>query len=155
VTVFSDPVTKTSSSPGETREDFAGRLAAAGGGDKAAKLRDKLDKKKGDLLLKQQDLSGRKQEKWMALGSAILSNIGLLTGKKKNVSLGGAGSVLSKNRMENTAEARVEALQAEIAALEEELAALAEVDPARFEETQLVPAKTSVKLLRYDVVWVY
>ncbi len=155
VTVFSDPVTKTTSSPGETREAFAERLAAAGGGDKAQKLRAKLDKKKADLLLKQQDVAGRKQEKWMAVGSAILSNIGLLTGKKKSVSLGGASSVLSKNRMENTAEARVEALQAEVEALEAELQALAEVDPARFEETQLVPAKTSVKLLRCDVVWVY
>jgi hypothetical protein len=155
VTVFTDPVTKTASTPGETREAFAERLAAAGGGDKAQKLRDKLDKKRADLALKQQELSGRKQEKWMAVGSAILSNIGLLTGKKKSVSLGGASGVLSKNRMENTAEAKVEALTAEVAALETELQALAEVDPARFEETQLVPSKTSVKLLRYDVVWVY
>ncbi len=155
VTVFSDPVTQTTSNPGESREAFAERIQAAGGGDKVQKLREKRDKKQADLLLKQQELSGRKQEKWMAVGSAILSNIGLLTGKKKSVSMGGASSVLSKNRMENTAEARVEALAAEIATLEEELAQIATVAPERLQETQLVPTKTAVKLLRYDVVWVY
>ncbi len=155
VTVLTDPVSKTTSNPGESRDDFARRVEALGGGDKALRLREKLDKKKADLALKQQELSGRKQEKWMAVGSAILSNIGLLTGRKRNVSLGGASGVLSKNRMENTAEARVEALQAEIAALEEELSQIQSVDPARFQETQLVPTKTSVKLLRYDVLWVY
>ena len=63
--------------------------------------------------------------------------------------------MLSKNRMENTAEAKVEALKAEIADIEQDLAKLGEVDPARFEERVVVPAKTDVKLLRYDVAWVY
>jgi hypothetical protein len=62
---------------------------------------------------------------------------------------------LSKNRLENTAEARVEALKAEIRELEETLAALGTVDPANFEQKSLVPARTDVKLLRYDLVWVY
>jgi hypothetical protein len=153
VTVFSDPVTKSASNPEETREAFAQRLQEAGGGAAAAKLSDKLDKKKRDLAIKQQELSGRKQEKWMAVGSAILSNIGLITGRKKTVS--GAGGVLSKNRMENTAEARVEALQAEIAELEAQLEQIVTVDPARFEERQIVPAESAVELLRYEIVWVY
>ena len=89
----------------------------------------------------------------MAIGTTILSNIGLFTGRKKTIS--GAGTVLSKNRMENTMEAKVEGLQAEIADLETQLQQLSEVDPQRFEEVQLVPAKTAVKLLRYEVVWVY
>ncbi len=151
--LLTDPVTKESSNPGEDRAAFAARLSAAGGGDQVAKLRDKLEKKQRELALKQQELSGRKQEKWMAIGTTILSNIGLFTGRKKTIS--GAGTVLSKNRMENTMEAKVEGLQAEIADLEAQLQQLSDVDPSRFEEVQLVPAKTAVKLLRYEVVWVY
>jgi hypothetical protein len=57
--------------------------------------------------------------------------------------------------MEDTAEARVQALQAEIAELEAELVAHTAVDAARFEARPLVPGKGDVKLLRYDLVWVY
>ncbi len=151
-TMYVDPVTKTSSSPGENRDAFAARIAAAGGGAKAQALRDKIEKKRGALAQKLQEVQGRKTEKWAALGSAILSNIGLLTGRKRSPSLGGASSVLTKNRMENTAEARVEALQAEIADLEAQLVAMSGADPARFEEKTVKP---EVKLLRVDVVWVY
>ncbi len=153
LTLLSDPVTKNMSNPGEDRAAFAARLSAAGGGAQVARLRDRLEKKQRDLATKQQELSGRKQEKWMAIGTTILSNIGLFTGRRKTIS--GAGTVLSKNRMENTMEAKVEGLQAEIADLEAQLQQLAEVDPQRLEEVQLVPAKTAVKLLRYEVVWVY
>lgn len=151
--VLSDPVTKTSANPGETRADFARRLGAAGDGEAAGKLADKLAKKRADLAVREQELSGRKQEKWLAVGGAILSNLGIFGGRKKTIS--GAGAVVSKNRMENTAEARVEALQAEVATLEAELEQLRSIDPARFEETPLVPAKSAVKVLRCEVVWVY
>jgi hypothetical protein len=153
VTLFVDPVTRETSRPGETKDAFAARLSAEGGGDGADKLRDKLAKKKRDLELRQQDLQGRKTEKWAALAGAVISNLGLLTGRKRTIS--GAGAVLTKNRMEDTAEARVGALQAEIAELEAELAAHTAVDPARFEARPLVPGKGDVKLLRYDLVWVY
>jgi uncharacterized protein YceH (UPF0502 family) len=103
--------------------------------------------------MREQDLAGRKNEKWMALGSAVLQNIGLFTGRKRTIT--GAGSVLSKSRIEDTAEARVEALRAEVAELEQDLGAHTLVDPARFTEQELRPAKTGVKLLRYDLVWVY
>ena len=63
--------------------------------------------------------------------------------------------MLSKNRMENNAEARVESLQAEIAAREEELARVGSVDEARIVERTLVPARGDVKILRYEIVWVY
>ena len=82
-----------------------------------------------DLAVREQEVAGRKQEKWLAVGSAVLKNIGLLTGRKRSVS--GVGSVLTKNRMEDTAEARLEALRAEVAELEEQLAEAPEVDPAR------------------------
>ncbi len=153
VSLFTDPVTRETSGPGETREAFAARLQAEGGGPAAAKLRDQLEKKKRDLAMRQQDLAGRKGEKWMAIGSAVLQNIGLFTGRKRTIS--GTGTILSKNRMEDNAEARVQALQAEVAALEQELQGLGTVDPARFAEEKVVPARTGVKVLRYDVLWVY
>jgi Helicase HerA, central domain len=153
VTVFTDPVTRESSDPGESREAFAARLRAEGGGAAAAKLRDQLERKKRDLAMREQDLSGRKGEKWMAIGSAVLQNIGILTGRKRTIS--GTGAILSKNRMEDNAEARVEALKAEVAALERELETTGTVDPARFEEEKKVPSRTGVKVLRYDVLWVY
>jgi hypothetical protein len=150
VTVFRDPATKAVSRPGETREEFAAR---AGGGDAADKLRQKLDKKRADLAVREQEVSGRKQEKWLAIGTAVLSNIGLLTGRKRTVS--GVGSVLSKNRMEGTAEARVEALRAEVADLERQLAEATAVDPDRLVEEALAPVRGGVELIRYDLVWVH
>jgi hypothetical protein len=155
LTLFHDPVTDETSRPGETRDAFAARITAAGGGDATAKLRDKVEKKRQELALREQDVSGRRQEKWMAIGSALLRNVGLLTGRKRTVSVSGVSSVLSKNRMEDNAEARVEALRAELAQLEEQLAAAAQVDPARLEEQALVPARGGVKLLRCDFLWVY
>lgn len=153
ITLFFDPATKATSAPGEDRAAFAARLGVSGGGESAEKLRERLEKKKGDLAAREQDLSGRKAEKWMAAGSALLSNIGLLMGKKRTVS--GVGTVLSKNRMENTAEVRVEALRAEILEMEKDLLALTEVDGARFEEREALPSRTAVKILRCDVLWVY
>jgi hypothetical protein len=132
-------------------------LRRAAGPDAAAapvaRLRDRLEQKKGELEARQRDLEGRRTEKWVALGSAVLSNIGLFTGRKRTIS--GAGTVVSKNRMEGTAEARVEALKAEIADLEQELAAHSTVDPQRLQSTTVVPTRTQVKLLRYGIVWVY
>jgi uncharacterized protein DUF87 len=151
--VWYDPVTKATSAPGEDPAAFAARLQAAGEGMPAEKLRDRLDKKRRDLATAEQELSGRKTEKWAALGTAILSNIGLLGGRKRTIS--GAGTVLTKNRMENTAEARVEALRAEVAELEKDLAAQAGVDRSRFEPRVSRPGRSEVDVLRYDLVWVY
>jgi hypothetical protein len=152
VTLWTDPVTKDTSQAGEGRDAFAARLGQGASPD-LARLRDRLDKKKLDLEAQQRDLAGRRTEKWVALGSAILSNVGLFTGRKRTIS--GAGTVLSKNRMEGTAESRVEALKAEIADLEQELASRTSVDPGRLQSTTVVPARTQVKLLRYGIVWVY
>ncbi len=151
VTVLRDPVTKAASMPGETRESFAARV---GGGDGAAeKVRQKLEKKQADLAVREQEVAGRKQEKWLAIGSAVLSNIGLLTGRKRSVT--GVGSVLSKNRMEGTAEARLEGLRAEVAELERQLGEATTVDPARFVEEALAPVRGGVGLIRYDLIWVH
>jgi hypothetical protein len=151
VAVYRDPVTKAVSAPSETREAFAGRVA--GGGDAAETLRQKLEKKRGDLEVREREVAGRKQEKWLAIGSAVLRNIGLLTGRRRSVS--GVGSVLSKNRMEGPAEARLEALRADVAELERRLAETIAVDPARLVEESLAPVRGGVGLLRYDLIWVH
>jgi hypothetical protein len=153
VRLFFDPLTRAQSSPGETAEAFAARLSSNGASGAAEKLRDRIEKKRRDLALREQELAGRKQEKWLALGAAVLKNIGLLTGRKRTVS--GLETALSKNRMEDNAEARVEALQAELRELEGELEALTRVDPARFEARELVPSRADVKVLRYDLLWIY
>jgi Helicase HerA, central domain len=153
LTTYFDPITKEQSQPGEDRAAFAGRLGAtAAGGAVAEKLRDQVDKKERELAAREADLSGRKTEKWTAIGTAVLQNIGLFTGRKRTIS--GAGTVLSKNRMENNAEARVEALRAEVSDLHQQLAEAQTIDPTRFEEQTLVPARTAVKILRYDLVWI-
>jgi Helicase HerA, central domain len=152
LTLLQDPVTGSTSRPGEDREGFARRLREEGGGTPASRAREKLQKKERELRAREGELSGRKTETWVAVGSAILRNIGLLTGRKKTLS--GAGSVLTKHRMENTAEARVDVLRAEVASLEQELETLTHVDPARFEPITRVPARGGVKILRYDLLWV-
>jgi hypothetical protein len=151
VTVYRDPVTREVSLPSETREAFAARVGV--GGDAADKLRQKLEKKRGDLAMREQEVAGRKQEKWLAIGSAVLRNIGLLTGRRRSVS--GVGSVLSKNRLEGTAEARLEALRADVAELERQLAEATVVDPARLAEETLAPVRGGVGLIRYDLIWVH
>ncbi len=153
LTLFHDPVSDELSRPGETREAFAERLRSVGGGEATVLLRQKLEKKRSDLAIRQQEVSGRKQEKWIAVGSAVLKNIGLLTGRKRSVS--GVESIFTKNRMEDTAEARLEALKAEVADLESKLAETSEIDPARLVQETLLPVRGGVKLLRYDLVWVY
>ena len=164
--VFLDADTKSQSKQGESREEFAARLSRSGGGDRVAKLRDRLDKKNLELQTAAQDLEGRSQEKKAAMlkgalevGASVLSSFfggrksSAISSIKKGASA--MGGVTSKNRMEDNAEARVDALNQEIAAIEADIAASAHVDPARFEEKTLVPTKTSTKLLRYDIVWVY
>ena len=164
--VFYDAATKTQSKAGESREDFARRLSSDGGGSKTARLNEKLEKKKLDLKKASEDLEGRAQEKQAAMfkgalevGASVLSSF--FGGRRANpistIKKGASamGGVTSKNRMEDNAEARVEALKEEIAGIEAEITEAAEIDPARFEEKTLAPAKTATKLLRYDIVWVF
>jgi hypothetical protein len=148
-----DPVTRATSRPGEDKAAFAVRLQSASVGGAAGKIQERLEKKRRELAVAEQELAGRKTEKWAALGTAILSNIGLLTGRKRTIS--GAGSVLTKNRMENTAESRVETLRAEVAALEKDIGGPDGVDLERLEPRTVVPSRNDVNVLRYDLVWVY
>jgi hypothetical protein len=149
--LFDDPVTKAQSRPGEDRQAFAARLAAEGT-PQDARLRDRLERKRQEIAAAEQEVSGRRTEKWTALGTAILSNIALVTGRKRTIT--GAGSVLTKNRLETSAEGRLERLKAEAASLEQQLSERAP-DSSRFEERRLVPTRADLAILRYDLLWVY
>ena len=149
VTVFQDPASGESSEPGEGREDLARRLRDGGTSGAMGKVRARLDKKKSDLAILEQEVAGRKQEKWLAVGEAVLKNVGLLFGRRRTPT--GVSSVLTKNRLEDKAEARLEALRREV----EDLARATEIDPDRFVEVALAPARGGVNVLRYDLVWVY
>ena len=148
-----DPVTERLSAPGEDPSAFGARLQTLPPGPKETKLREKLDKARRNLAAAEQALTGRRAEKWTAVGTAVLSNIGLFGGRKRTVT--GAGSVVSKNRMENAAEARVNDLRAEVAQLESDLAALTSRPADRFEQRTVAPVKSDLSVLRFDVVWVY
>jgi hypothetical protein len=148
VSVWADPLTGAASEPGESAESFASRVG--GGGAKVSKLREKLEKKKRDLAAREQEMAGRTTEKWAALGTAVISNV---FGRGRGLS--GASTVLTKNRMENAAEARVAGLKQEIATIEKDIAALTSVDPARFEPRTIIPSRTQVKVLRSALLWVY
>jgi hypothetical protein len=158
---FYDPDAKAASRPGEDRQAFATRLGMAGGGKRGEQLAEQIEKKRRVLAVREQEEKGRETEKWAALGSAAISVLGGMFGGRKSAlskavtGVQKAGGVLSKNRMETNAEARVEQLKEELASLEAELQALAAVDPKRFEERTLTPARGGVKILRYDVVWVW
>ncbi len=149
-----DDATKTLSRPGEEAGAFALRVQAdSGDSKKRLTLQNRLDQKKLQLSSKESEVKSRKFEKWTSLFMAILSNLSILTGKKRTVT--GAGGVLTKNRMENTSQARADQLETEIKAIESQLETLGTVDPTRFEERLIKPAKTDVALIRYDLLWVY
>jgi hypothetical protein len=152
VSVFIDPDTEERSDPGETREAFVRRLHASRGGPAAEKMRARLKKKKATLALRQEEVEGRRHEKWFAMGKAVLRMTGLL-GRRRSAS--GIDSVLTKNRLEDKAEARLEAARAEVKELERQLEEIVDVDYESLQETILQPVRGGVKVLRYDLVWIY
>ena len=148
-TLLVDPVTGALSLPGEAPADFARR--AATGAEPPAALRDRLEKKKRDLAAAESVEQGRSMET-LATGAAAAWDVfgGIFLGKKKTLRVGKVGSVLTKKRMENAAEAKVSGLQAEIADLE---AKLAPPDASRFEKLEVVPSAASVDILSIGIAW--
>jgi hypothetical protein len=166
LTVLLDSVTKMQSLPGETAEEFEKRLEASVSNAEAEKLRERLQRKQRDLQKATQDLEGRAQEKKAAMlkgaievGASLFGSLfgGGRSSAASTIRKGASamGGVTSKNRMEDNAESRVEALQQEIAEIESSIEAAGDVDPTRFEEKTIAPTKTATKLLRCDLVWVY
>ena len=122
-----DRDTRTLSNPGESVEAFARRVqdTPALREDRRA-LERKLADKRGELSQRQQEAKSRGFEKWASLGTSLLSNIGLFTGRKRTVT--GVSGVLSKQRMENTARSRIERIEDDVAELEQQLEALSQLD---------------------------
>ena len=149
-TLLRDPVTGALSLPGETPEAFAAR-AAASGSEAPAALRERLEKKKRDLAAAEATEQGRSMETYASIGTAALDVLGGLLGKRKTLRVNKVGSVLTKKRMEGTAEAKVEGLKAEIEDLE---AKFAPPDASRFQKVEVVPNAASVDVLSIGVAWV-
>jgi len=155
-TLLYDPQTKLFSLPGEDSAAFALRVGTSSGvSTRREALDTKIAKLERDIATRSQEIKGRKFEKWMSVLSAILANLNVFTGKSKRVKTTGMGSVLTKNRMENTAESRKESLEAQLQQLRDQRAALDAPDIARFETRTVKPAKTDVSIVRYEVAWVY
>ncbi|MGE3983238.1 MAG: ATP-binding protein [Dehalococcoidia bacterium] len=153
VELFYDPQSKLVSLPGETIEMFEARVENTPVvGAKRKALEVKLRAKQQALSAKKEDVKSRGFEKWASLGTSILSNMSILTGRKRTVT--GVGGVLSKQRMEGSARNQVEKLEAEVAQIESDLESLGEVDPTRFESRTVKPASTDISILRYDILWV-
>jgi hypothetical protein len=154
VEVLYDPETKAWGELDEHEDDFALRIAASPGERKKRdRLEERLAKKRSDLSIKSQEISGRRMEKWASVGTSLLSNLRIVTGRKRTVT--GVGGVLSKSRMEQTARDRKSRLEQEIVDLARQIEGLGEVDPARFERRTLKPARADVSELRRELVWVY
>jgi hypothetical protein len=154
VDLLYDAQTKLLSRPGESAEAFALRIQGSlPGTTKRRSIETKLQAKRATLESKQNEVKARGFEKWASLGTSILSNMGIFTGKKRTVT--GVGGVLSKQRMESTARSTTERLQKEVADLEQQLEELSIVDPGRFEHRTVRPMRGDLTIIRYDIVWVY
>jgi len=139
------------SAPGEPEAAFAARVAAAGGGKAAQALQKKLDRKRLELQHAAEQLESRRTEKWAEVGGAAMHTLGLLLGTKR--SLRGVGGALSKQRMEDQAQSKVELLQQEVASLEAELREATAVRPERFKRERVVPGPRDWSLLRVAVAY--
>jgi hypothetical protein len=145
-----DPITGKLSNPGENGEAFAARIAASGV-DAPAALTEKLEKKRRDLAAAEEAEKGRSMETLATGLGAAVDILGGLLGRRKTLKIGKVGSVLSKRRMESSAESKVAELQAEIAELEAKVGA---PDPGRFQVVDIVPTKAQVDLIGIGVAWV-
>jgi hypothetical protein len=92
-------------------------------------------------------------ERWTSIGTTILDNIGILTGKRRSRS--GLGTVFSRQRSESKARARAEQQRTEISVLESELYEVTRVDASRFERRSIKPARSDVSVIKYGIVWIY
>ena len=148
--LLQDPQTKLISGPTETPESFAARVVEKQGVSKdRQKLVRDLEKKRTDYAQAEKELSSRKAEKWLTVGSGVL---GLFSGRRS--SLSGVGRALASNRAQGGTEAKLEDLALEIQQLEKSLAGQEEVDPRRFTEQVAVPRSSDVQVLRLSLAWI-
>ena len=148
-----DRETRALSHPGESIDAFAQRVQGTATLEtKRRSLERNLAAKRSDLEQRRQEAKSRGFEKWASLGTSILSNMTILTGRKRTVT--GVGGVLSKQRMENTARSRIERIEADVSDLEEQISAMSAIDYDRFERRTVKPTKANTTLIRYDIVWI-
>jgi hypothetical protein len=145
-----DPVTGKLSNPGENGEVFAARIASSGV-DAPAALAEKLAKKRRELAAAEEAEKGRSMETLATGLGAAVDILGGLLGKRRTLRVGKVTSVLSKHRMESTAESKVAELRAEVEELEGKVG---DPDPGRFQVVDVVPTKAQVDLVGIGVAWV-
>ncbi|MEX0782759.1 MAG: helicase HerA-like domain-containing protein [Dehalococcoidia bacterium] len=151
-----DPVTKKFAQPGEDEDSFAARLGTtATVSSRRSALDKKIAKLERDISMRSEELKGRRFEKWLSILTALLGNLNVFTGKSRRVKTTGMGSVLTKNRMENTAESRKASMEAQLGELKVQRDELDAPDTSRFERRVIKPAKTDVSIIRFDIAWVY
>jgi hypothetical protein len=145
-----DPQTKLVSGPTDTVETFTARVAQKQELSKdAAKLLQKIEKRRADAAQLDQELTARKAEKWLSVGAGVL---GLFGGRRS--SLSSVGKALTNQRQQGGAEAKLEDVQLEIQQLEAQLGQLKEIDARRFEEQVCVPKPADVTVLRMSLAWI-
>lgn len=147
VTLMKDPVTGSLSSPGETPQQFAARLTTTVA---PPAVRDALARKQRELADAESAEKSRSIETYAGMAGAALDVLGGLLGKRKSLRTSKVSSVLTKKRMESTAQARVDALREEVATLQ---AKVAPADPERFVSVLVVPLKAHVDLLSIGIAW--
>lgn len=171
ITLFSNPELKLWSRPGETREAFEARCDEAaqdGADEEAAKLRDKIERKRDSLeaaLAKAEDrvteievqLEGRKQKQWVDVGTSVLG--GLLGGRSRTRGLASAARRVSSSRNQRaSSEAKLDSAVSRVAEkidaleeLEHDLQdAVIEIDSEWLEKAETVE-ETEVPLERNDI----
>lgn len=146
-----DPVSKQFSNAGEDEWAFADRLNKMKlPNARRTQLEARIAKKRADLEIRHRDAEGRRNEKWVAVGTSIFNNV--FGSRRRSPSLGG---IFGKSRMEQTAEARSDAAEREIAEMEQQLAEMDAIDPSRFQKRVIKPSKTDISVIRSGIVWVY
>ena len=119
-TLWSDPVTRAMSRPGEDRRGLrrAARRRSAGARAAGRTLRERLEKKRRDLAARSRTWrAASARSGWPGAPPCCPTSASSPAGRGRSPH---GPTAMRKQRMEDTAESRVEALRAEVAALEAE-----------------------------------
>ena len=134
----------------EPKEAFLARVMEKQGLSKAARtLTQKLERKRLDAAQIEKELSVRKAEKWMSVGSGVM---GLFAGRRSSVT--SVTRVLSSHRQQGGAESKLEDLRLEIAQLTQQVAQLDDVDERRLQEQLCLPRAGDVTILKLALAFI-
>ena len=145
--ILYDPDTRAWAGREEDPYAFAERIRQSPAfREEREKLLRQVEDKRAQVRIKREEAKGRSIDKWVSIGTSIL---GTLSGRRRSV-----GSVFSKNRMENTADARADQAAAQLLELEERLRRLDAIDVGRFELKRVQPVKSDLTIRDTDIAWV-